>query len=65
MSEDLNEPILPDDYKMYGNYLYVVDGKVTKSDLHDVSVRIYKIRMNAKEVRRCDIFGRKRRSKEK
>ena len=55
----LNENILPDDYPMYGGYLYVVDGKVTASDLHDVTVKEYKARTGAKEVRHCDIVGRR------
>jgi hypothetical protein len=56
---DLNERVLPDDYPIYGDYLYVVDGKVYKSDYHDVTVRHLKHYLNAKEVRSCDIFGRK------
>ena len=54
----LDEPILPDDYQIYGNYLYVVDDKVIVSDWHNITARELRLRMGAKEVRRCDIVGR-------
>ena len=54
----LKEPILPDDYPIYGGYLYVVDGAVTVSDWHGVTVRELRLRMDAKEIRRCDVAGR-------
>jgi hypothetical protein len=57
---DLNEPVLPDDYPVYGDYLYVVDGKLYRSDWHDITVRQLKAREGFKEIRRCDIYGRKR-----
>lgn len=56
--EELNEPILPDDYPVYGNYLYVADGAVVRSDLHNVTVRHLRAYLNANEIRRCDIAGR-------
>lgn len=56
---ELNEPILPDDYPIYGDYLYVVDGKVYKSDWHGITVRQLKAKETFKEVRRCDIVGRR------
>lgn len=56
--ENLNEPILEDNYPIYGNYLYVVDGRVYVSDYHDISVRELKAREKFKEVRRCDMAGR-------
>lgn len=49
----MNEPILPDDYPMYGDYWYVVDGEPKQSDYHGVTVAQYKARTGAKEVRRC------------
>lgn len=30
--DELNEPILADDYPIYGDYLYVADGRVVRSD---------------------------------
>jgi hypothetical protein len=65
MWEELNEPILPDDYKIYGDYLYVVDGKIYRSDWHDITVRQLKFRLRQEtgvlpqEIRRCDIVGRR------
>lgn len=59
MSESLDEPILADDYPVYAGYLYVADGKVIVSDLHDSTVRRLKHYLGAKEIRRCDIYGRK------
>lgn len=56
--KDLNEPILPDDYPIYGDYLYVADGKVYRSDWHDITVRELKVKEGFKEVRRCDMVGR-------
>ena len=56
---ELNEPVLPDDYPVYADYLYVADGKVIRSDWHDVTVRRLKREMGAAEIRRCDIEGRR------
>lgn len=58
--QQLDEPILPDDYPVYGDYLYVADGEVYRSDWHDITVRELKAREKFTEVRRCDIYGRKR-----
>ena len=30
---DLKEPVLADDYPVYGNFLYIADGKVVRSDV--------------------------------
>ena len=54
-----NEEILPDDYPVYGNYLYVADGKVIMSDWHDVTVGFMKRQEGFQEVRRCNIYARK------
>lgn len=54
----LKEPILEDDYPVYGNYFYVVDGEVYMSNWHDVTVAYLKWRLGAIEVRRCDLYGR-------
>lgn len=56
---DLNERVLEDNYPIYGDYLYVVDGKVYRSDWHGITVKDLKRKLNAKEVTNCDIFGRK------
>lgn len=53
-----NEGILPDDYSVYGNYLYVADGNVIMSDWHDITVREFKIREKIKELRRCNLSAR-------
>lgn len=53
-----NEDILPDDYPIYGNFLYVADGKLYMSDWHDITVRTLKIHENFSEVRRCNIQAR-------
>ena len=64
--QGLNEPILEDDYPIYGNYVYVVDGKVVRSDYHEITVRQWKYYLYRdtgtlpKEIRRCDILGRSR-----
>ena len=42
-----NENILADDYPVYGDYLYVVDGQVIRSDVFG-TVR------TCSRVRRCD-----------
>jgi hypothetical protein len=55
---ELDEPILEDDYPIYGDYLYVTDGKLYRSDWHGITVRELKGREGFKEVRRCDIYGR-------
>lgn len=56
----LDEPILPDDYPIYGNYLYVADGKVVMSDYHDITAKQFKEINGFTELRRCDIFGRRK-----
>lgn len=58
MSPKLNEPVLTDDYPIYADYAYVVDGKVTISDFHGITTREFKMRLGATEVRRCDLAGR-------
>jgi hypothetical protein len=54
----MNEPVLPDDYPVYAGYLYVADGKVIVSDLHNVTVRRLKLYLKATEIRRCDMIAR-------
>lgn len=57
-SRELKESVLPDDYPVYGSYLYVADGKVIASNWHDITVGRLKRLLGAKEIRRCDMFGR-------
>lgn len=56
--QELNEPELPDDYPVYGDYMYVTDGKLYRSDHHGITVAQLKRREGFKTVCRCDIFGR-------
>lgn len=58
---DLREPLLADDYPIYAGYCYVADGKPVVSDHHGVTVRQFKVLIDAQEIRRCDIAGRARR----
>lgn len=54
------ERMLPDDYPIYGDYLYVVDGEVYRSDYHGITAGELKRRLGAKEIRNCDIYERRR-----
>lgn len=56
---ELNEPELEDDYPIYADYLYVADGELYCSDYHGITVGELKRREKFKEIRRCDIYGRK------
>lgn len=62
MPEELNEPILADDYPVYCGYLYVADGKVVSSDIQGTAGRL-KAYLKADEIRRCDMVGRDRAAK--
>jgi hypothetical protein len=53
-----NEPILDDNYPIYADYWYVLDGTPVRSDYHDITAREFKLRMKAKEIRRCNIIYR-------
>lgn len=63
--DKLKEELLPDDYLVYGNYLYVCDGKVIRCDLMKGTVKDLKrdlrsyYKLDAKEIRKCDIEGRR------
>lgn len=54
----MDEPILPDDYPIYGDYWYLVDSKPYRSDWHDITALELKHHLNAKEIRRCDAVER-------
>lgn len=49
-----SERVLTDDYPIYGDYFYLADGKVYRSNWHDVTVAELKKREGFKEVRSCD-----------
>lgn len=57
-SKEPNERVLEDDYPIYGDYLYVVDGKVYRSDWHGITARELRIKLGAKEIRNCDMVVR-------
>ena len=48
-----NERILEDDYPVYGDYLYLADGRVYRSDWHGITVAELKCRQGFKEIRNC------------
>lgn len=58
MKAELDERVLPDDYPIYADYLYVADGEVVRSDWHGITAREFKAHLRAGELRRCDIAGR-------
>jgi hypothetical protein len=51
-----SETVLPDDYPMYGGYVYIIDGVFQRSN-ESCPVSEYKRLTGAREIRRCDIFG--------
>lgn len=57
--EYINETVLPDDYPIYEDHLYVADGKVYRSNWHGITVHQLKGCEGFKEVRRCDIAARR------
>lgn len=63
VAAELNEPVLADDYPIYGGYWYVADGRPVNSDWHGITAREFKRRECVKELRRCDIVGRQRAAK--
>ena len=59
----LNEKLLPDDFPGYGDYLYVCDGKVVRSDVFGTVATLKRdlrgfYKLEAKEITNCDIEGR-------
>jgi len=63
--KDLNEVVLTDDYPVYGDYLYVCDGKVVRCDLMSGTVLDLKwdlrkyYKLEALVITSCDIEGRR------
>lgn len=53
-----DEPVLPEDYPIYGNFNYLADGKLIVSDWHGITAREFKAREGIKELRRYDGPGR-------
>jgi len=49
-----DEDILEDDYPIYGDYHYLADSKVYRSNWHGVTVRDLKRSEGFKEIRRCN-----------
>lgn len=61
---EINERILPDDYPVYGDYLYVSDGKVIRSDVFGNIADLKRdlrsfYKLEAKVITNCDIQARK------
>ena len=54
----LHEPILSDNDAIDSNLHYVADGRVVTSNYHGITVREFKARVGAREIRRCDLMGR-------
>lgn len=54
-----DENILEDDYPVYGDYLYVADGKLIRSDIFG-KVRDLKRSIGANEIRLCNIPARQK-----
>ena len=58
-----SEKVLSDGHPVFGDYVYVVDGKLVRSDIFGnvaklkANLRQYR-GMEALEVRNCDIFAR-------
>lgn len=53
-----DEDVLPDDYPIYGDYFYIADGELYRSDWHGITVRELKCNERFKEVRRCNFSKR-------
>ena len=49
-----DETVLPDDYPIYGDYFYLADGKVYRSDWHGITAAELKKREGFKDLRRCN-----------
>ena len=61
---NLNERVLPDDYPVHGDYLYICDGKIIRCDLMEGTILDLKMdlrkhyKLEAKEIKNCDIVER-------
>lgn len=54
----LSEDVLKDNYPVFCGYWYVVDGEPKESDING-TVAVLKDYLKAKEIKNCDIGGRK------
>ena len=58
----MEEKVLPDDYPVYWDYWYVVDGRPIKSAIEgkviDLKADLRLLGETALEVKNCDIVGR-------
>lgn len=52
-----DENILPDEYPVHWDYIYIADGKLIRSDIKG-TVRDLKRDLKATEIRRCNIIAR-------
>jgi hypothetical protein len=55
-----SETVLPDDYPIYMDFVYIVDGKFTRQSryFNVITVADWKrLDGEIKEIRRCDLFG--------
>lgn len=57
MAAQLDERVLPDDYPVYWDYMYVADGKVIRSDIQGTVAQL-KREVGASVITSCDIYGR-------
>lgn len=51
------ETVLSDNYPMYADHIYIVDNVAVYCEYVNISVGEYKQRHDAKEIRRCSLFG--------
>ena len=58
MSEHLKEEMLPDDYPVHLDYLYVGDGKVVRNDLIEGTVGDLKRKTGLKKISLCNLCVR-------
>ncbi len=52
------ETVLPDDYPMYADYSYILDGSICHCWVTGYNVREIKRRNNVTEIRRLDVIAR-------
>ena len=61
-SHELNEKVLPDDYPVNWDYLYVADGVVIRSDIHgtvkELKHNLISQKISANVITTCNISGR-------
>lgn len=64
MKIKLSEEILPDNYPVFWDYLYVADGEVIRSDIKGTIADLKKDLQNqdisCNEITSCDIAGRQK-----